>query len=93
MQYRTIVLSFICVEEKKKVKEKYYLWLLAALGCLEIPLVASRSLHLPRKTFSHSICAHMLSLISSVPAAKITLSKQVNEINRRNPNFRSFILH
>lgn len=81
------------MEEKKKVKAKYYLWLLAALGCLEIPLVASRSLHLPRKTFSHSVCAYMLSLISSVPAAKITLSKQVNEINRRNPNFRSFILH
>lgn len=72
-----------------KIKAKHYPWLLAALACLGIPLVASHSPHLQRKMVSRTIRAHMLSLISSVSADE-TLLEQVKEINGQNHNLKQF---
>lgn len=78
-----------------QVKAKHYLWLLAVLACLGIPLVALHSLHLPTKNkVSHTICAPMLPLNVSVPAVETISLKQVKEINKQTPNLkRNFILH
>lgn len=73
-----------------KVKAKCYLWFLAVLACLGIPLVASHSPRLQTKRVSRTIHAHMLPLISSAPAVETTSLKQVSEINRQNANLKKF---
>ena len=74
-----------------KAKAERYLWLLVAPACLGIPLVASHSPHLQTKPVSHTVHAHALPLVSSVPAAETTSLQQVNGITRQNSNLEKFL--
>lgn len=80
--------NVVHVRNKIWVKAKHYLWLLALLAFLGIPLVALHSLHLKtNKQKSCTICAPMLPLHVSGPVGETISLKQVKENYQANFRF------